>query len=113
MAEDFLGGLARATRFIGDDVSVGDDVALAVEHEAGALGAPTFAAEDRADRDHAGRGFAEDPRRVKAVLGGLHGHLRRRRGDGRRLARGVVIASTAASDRESGHQREQSKAATF
>ncbi len=36
--EDFLGGLAGAARFVGDDVGVGDDLAVVVEDEAGALG---------------------------------------------------------------------------
>ena len=38
--EDFLGRLAVAARFVGDDVGVGDDAAVGVEDEARALGAP-------------------------------------------------------------------------
>ena len=58
--EDFLGRLAGAARFVGDDVGVGDDAAVVVEDEARALGGAAAAAEDRADRDHARGGLAVD-----------------------------------------------------
>ena len=67
-----FGRLALAARFVGDDVGVGDDLAVRVEDEAGALGGAGRAAEDRADRDHAGRRLVVD-------LGGVEAAARRSR----------------------------------
>ena len=105
--EDRLGRLAGAAGIIGDDVGVGDYFAAGVEHETRALGGAAF--EDRADRDHAGRGLAEDLGRVKAAVGGLDGDLGRglRRRRWSRRSRAAAAGAAAGEQRQAEQQRRE------
>ncbi len=105
---DLLGLVERPGRRagglgVGDDVGVGDDLAVVGDHEARALSLAATAAEDRRpgvaedrdDRDHAGRRFLVDAAGVEGAVGRLdddppgiaviagRGRLGLRRGGGR------------------------------
>ena len=71
---DLIGGCPVAAAALGDDVGVGDDLAVGAEDEAAALGGAgaaaqraAAAAEDRADGHHPGRVLLEHPGGVEAA----------------------------------------------
>jgi len=77
--------------------------------EAGALRGTGALTEDRADRDHAGRGLAVDAGGVEAALGGLDDDLLRLAGAGRVGDRDGGRAAAGVAGSAAGQQRQQAE----